>query len=252
LCETTDYAVKLLKHEHRNDPAAVRLMQREAFVGRDVGHPNLIPVLAASTDGPPFYLVTPLLRGATLGEIIRTRGPLDTPSALWFARQTAEALHELHKRGWLHADVKPDNIFVAANGHATLYDLGLCRRISERVGSSEVLAGTPAYLPPEAFCAHVNMASSSDVYSLGVTLHQSLTGRLPFAYDDPQELIAAIQSATPPDPRHVVPHLSPRVVRLLRSLLAKIPMRRPTASELVDWLVDLEIDTFEERAPEIA
>jgi serine/threonine protein kinase len=245
--EYADYAVKRLKAEYEQDPAAGRQLRQEARVARDVEHPHLISVLAARIDAPPFYIVTPYAGGGTLGNILSTRKRLATPLALWFARQLAEALQALHQQGWLHTDVKPDNVLVAVNGHATLCDLGNARPSDSAGTGQKMLAGTPAYLAPEAYTSSNEWTAASDIFSLGVTLYQMVTGQLPYSHKDPAELANAVLNDRPPDPRRIVPQISPRVARLLRTMLAKNALRRPTGSELIDWLVDLEITSFDER-----
>ena len=138
-----DYAIKLLKPEYRNDRVAVGLLQREATVGRELAHPHLISILAGNTDRPPFYLVTPHLPGSTLRALLRKVGKLETPAALWLARQTAEALQAMHQQGWLHCDIKPENISVAANGFVTVCDLGFARRGDRRPHSDSSRRARP-------------------------------------------------------------------------------------------------------------
>jgi serine/threonine-protein kinase len=166
--------------------------------------------------------------------------------ALWLARQAAEGLAVLHEAGWLHADVKPDNLFVCENGHAILLDLGLSRRIARR-SQEEPLATTLAYAAPELFTPHVPIGTASDVYSLGITLYEMLIGDRPFPHDDATELAAAHLTGVMPDPRRVLPQLALRVSRLLRQMLAKDPLRRPALPELIDRLCELEIELFDDR-----
>ena len=246
-CPHADYAVKVLRPEHEQDPVAIGLLRREAAVGRRVVHPHLVSVLAAHTEAPPFYIVTPCLEGATLRDTIRFAGRLDVPHALWLVRQAAEAMRELHRHGWLHNDIKPDNVFVGVTGHVTLLDLGLCSPLRRGLAGAAAVAGSPAYAAPELHFAHAAASAACDIYSLGVTLYESLTGGVPFPQSSEEELRAAVLTRVPPDPRRVAPSVSSRVARLLRRLLAKDPLRRPDADELVDWLAELEIETFDER-----
>ena len=119
------YVVKVLRKEWWRDPQAIDMQRREAWVGSKVSHPNLLPVLSASVEEPPFYLVTPKLDGATLAQLIVDHGRLGVPLALWIARQVADGLAALFDAtGMIHTDVKPANILVSPAGHATLIDFG--------------------------------------------------------------------------------------------------------------------------------
>src|SRR5262249_20352353 len=110
------YVVKLLRKEWWRDPAAIEVQRREAWVGGQVSHPNLVPVLSASVKKPPFYVVTPKLDGVSLAQILTEEGRLDVPLALWIARQIADGLVALFDAtGMIHTDVKPANILVSAS-----------------------------------------------------------------------------------------------------------------------------------------
>ncbi len=245
--ETADYVVKVLKSHCQDDPVAIQLLQREAFIAGQVRHPHLTSILSAHTDSVPRFVVMPYVDGISLADALQGAGRFVVPQALWIARQTAEALQALHEAGWLHGDVKPANVIVSANGHATLADLGLARRLDTARSSAEALTGSMSYACPETFNPNVPFGPGSDVYSLGITLFELLTGSRPFNDTDPTELAAAHLTRLMPDPRLAVPQLSPRVSRLLREMLAKTPLRRPTMPELVERLVDLEVETFSER-----
>jgi serine/threonine protein kinase len=242
----SDYAVKVAKPSV--DPAlALQLLRREARVGQSLSHPHLACVLAAHLRRAPHYLLMPFIAGVSLQTVLTVGAPLPLPHALWIARQVAEALQALHEHGWLHGDVKPANILVASDGHATLRDLSLAVR-AEEANAEEALTGTLVYAAPEVFGTVLQRGPASDVYSLGVTLYQLLTGELPFPAGSAAELAQAHLHEPPPDPRLHNPRVTNRLARLLKKLLAKQPAQRPTGAALVAWLADLEIDTFGERS----
>jgi serine/threonine-protein kinase len=241
------YVVKLLRKEWWRDSEAIEAQRREAWVGSQVSHPNLLPVLSASVKEPPFYVVMPKLEGASLAQILTEQGRLDVPVALWIARQTAEALSALFDAtGMIHSDVKPANILVSPTGHATLLDFGFAQSPSEgRHWSARPIAGTLAYIAPEMVTSALAADTRADVYSLGVTLYEMLAGRRPFESDDPGELASLQREAKPADVRQHRPDLPEAVALLLQSMLAKDPLRRPdSARELARRLVRLEIDSF--------
>lgn len=241
------YVVKLLRKEWWRDPQAIEVQRREAWVGSQVSHPNLVPVLSASVKEPPFYVVSPKLEGASLAQILTEQGRLDIPVALWIARQVADGLAALFDAtGMIHSDVKPANILVSASGHATLLDYGFAQSPSEgRHWSTRPIAGTLAYIAPEMVTSALAADPRADVYSLGVTLYEMLAGRRPFESDDPGKLATLQRETKPVDVRQHRPDLPEPVAALLHSMLAKDPLRRPdTARELAQRLVRLEIDSF--------
>jgi len=243
-----DYAVKVARVEGSAGACAQTLITREATVGRVVVHPHLIAVLAAQLDTAPCYLVMPLLQGATLQAVLAACGPLPAPQALWIVRQIAESLETLHQAGWIHADIKPGNIHVSPSGHATLIDLGFAlRRGSPECAPGAALRGTLRYTAPEMISSAVAVDERSDIYSLGITLYELLTGEPPFIDEDPGRLMLAHLQRPVPNPRRRLPGLHHGVHALLRGMLAKEPLRRPSAAELIRQLVTLEIATLAER-----
>jgi serine/threonine-protein kinase len=242
-----DYVVKCIEAAHRNNPLAVGMLQREAFVGRSVSHPHLAPVLAAHVDAPPYYFVMPRLEGATLARTLADAVRLEAAEALWIARQTAEALAAMHDAGWRHGDVKPANLFLAASGHVTLIDLGFAGRIPQRRQADEPICGTPAYTAPECLSPAHAVTRQADVYSLGVTLFEMLAGERPFGGDEAEQLVVAHAQNAARDVRHLVPTVPKDVSQLVRRMLAKEPLRRPSTSELVAQLIRLEIECFDVR-----
>jgi serine/threonine-protein kinase len=244
------YVVKVLRKEWWRDPQAIEMQRREAWVGSKVSHPNLLPVLSASVQEPPFYLVTPKLDGMPLAQLIAERAPLAVPLALWIARQVADGIDALFEAtGMIHTDVKPANILVSTAGHATLIDFGFVQTPAEASRwATRPLAGTLAYIAPEMVTSALAAGPRSDIYSLGVTLYEMLSGRRPWDSDDPGELATLHREAKPADLRALRPDVPPSVAEVVHAMLAKDALRRPaSARELASRLVRLEIDCFSLR-----
>lgn len=235
--------------QYEDDPLALSAMRREAEVGRHTSHPNLVPILEASLDTRPPHLVMPRLEGAPLGTVIERVGCLVVPQALWIARQLAQALTHLHSQGWIHGDIKPANVIVSREGHATLVDLGSALRPNESFyDRGRPLVGTLHFVAPELLTSAMRTAPASDLYSLGITLFQMLTAQLPFSEPDPARLVEAHLRQTPPTLNSFRRGLPTGVEELVRRLLAKDPLRRPSSAEaLVDELANLEIELLESR-----
>jgi len=246
--QPASYAVKVLRPEWQDDSRGLATLARATLVGRKVSNPHLVPILAAQLVEPPYYVTMPFLEGVPLNEKLRAQGQLDLPVAFWIARQVAQGLEALHQGGWMHCDVKPGNILVSSRGHATLIDLGFARPLEEKgsIADRPVL-GTIQYLAPEMLYSALGGDIRSDVYSLGVTLFEMLTGRVPFDAEDIAELANQHRQELPGDLRSLVPHLPTRAARLAHQMLAKEPLRRPSLADLVNRLAALEIETFAER-----
>jgi serine/threonine-protein kinase len=192
----------------------------------------------------------PWLEGATLDERLAAGQRFDLPQVLWIARQAAEALDALNQAGWMHGDVKPGNIMISPEGHATLLDLGFARR-GDETGSAvdRCVLGTFHYIAPEFLTSTLRADIRSDIYSLGGVLFRILTGRLPFESADLADLASQHKQSLPPNLHRLVPHLPAGVARLVHNMLAKDPLRRPQSPrELIEILARLEIECFSERS----
>src|SRR5262249_19783581 len=145
-------------------------------------HPHLVEILYAHVTRPPYFLVLELLPGESVRQRLQREYRIDVATALWIARQTAEALACLHRAGFVHSDVKPDNIHLVDNGTAKLLDLGFAHRPGEnaRLLEQGYVLGTANYLAPELCGFDPNADQSADVFSLGVALFEMLTGKLPY------------------------------------------------------------------------
>jgi len=247
--ETALCAVKLPRPDWADQPIAVKLLQREARAALAVAHPSLVRVINAHVLAPPHYLALAMLAGESLRRRLRRDYRLDMESALWIVRQIAEALAALHRKGFIHGDVKPDNIRLVADGHAVLLDLGFAHRAGENASLLEAgyILGTVDYLAPELCGPEPHDEPRSDIFSLGVTFFELLAGGLPFPPGTVIEVMRRRQTDAPKSLFDCLEHAPRGLAHLLSRMLAPEPQDRPSASALVHELVGLEISTLAGR-----
>ena len=250
-CSSTnpaDYAIKQLRPERTDDPLARKVLAREITIGQQVSHPNLSPVLDAGITQQRPYLVMPLLSGISLQKLCCQQPLISITQAAWVLRQISQGIATLHQHGWIHADIKPGNVMLATDGHATLIDFGLARRIgSDDCAVGSPFVGTLSYAAPEMISSTMPIGPQVDVYSLGVTTFELLSGKTPFPDLPSQDLAAAHLHDHPPAVRRWVPGLQREISQLLQAMLAKRPVDRPTLPEVIGAFIRLEVETFAER-----
>lgn len=250
-----DYVLKVLREDVRDVALARQTLQRDALVAGEVCHPRLAAVLATHLATPPYYLAAPFLEGITLGGLLESLEGrsesvryLPLGRTLWIVRQLAEGLAELHRRGWLHGDLKPANVILNRRGEATLFDFGLARRLnSPECRAVDAWYGTLRYAPPESFVPQRGLTAASDVYSLGLMLFELLTNVSPLAGVPADDVPRAHLERPLPDLADFRRDLPRTLVQLVRQMTAKEPLRRPTDEELVRSLTRMEIECFAEQ-----
>lgn len=247
-CDDT-FAVKLLRGDWEDQPVAIKLLQREARACLAVQHPRLVKLHHAHVTRPPYYLVMEMLQGESLRRRLRRDYSLPVSTALWIARQVAEALAALHRKGFLHGDVKPDNIRLVADGEAILLDLGFAHRPGENANLLDAgyVLGTANYLAPELCGPDPRDDMRSDIFSLGVTLFEMLTGQLPFPAGSVEDTMRRHQTDEPLDIRDHNVDLPRGLAELMDRLLTRDPLKRPRAGTLVNECINLEIATLGQR-----
>jgi eukaryotic-like serine/threonine-protein kinase len=232
-------AIKVLRPE-RADPAAQSRLLREAQIAAQFRHDHVVTVYAVSltTDGLP-YLVMEYLPGPTLAALIHTQHHLEPREAAAIAAQAADGLAAAHAAGLIHRDVKPSNIILdGLGGRPKLLDFGLARwhAGASLLTQEGTLAGTPTYMSPEQVQGLRNIDGRADVYGLGITLYEALTGEAPFR-GTPAAVLRQVLEEEPRPPRQ----LNDAVPRELETICLKAVAREPgrryqTAGEMADDL----------------
>jgi len=206
---------------------------REARAASALDHPNLVTVHdLGETPGGELYLVTALYEGETLRERL-SRGPLDFDTARAVALGVARGLAAAHRAGILHRDVKPANIFLTTAGETKLLDFGIARIVGES-GPTKTgqVPGTPAYMAPEQVLGDP-LDERVDLWGLGATLYEMLSGRRAFPGDGDQAVINSVLQRDPDPLSRWRPDAPPELSNLVARLLAKHPADRPTSAEAV-------------------
>ncbi|MGF1507256.1 MAG: protein kinase [Anaerolineae bacterium] len=234
-------AVKVLPREFTHNPHFKERFEREAQAIAQLEHSAIVPVYDYGEDDGRAFLVMRLMQGGTLADRINA-GALDPEDIADILDQVAAALDVAHKRGIIHRDVKPGNVLFDEHGDAFISDFGLVK-IGETASSltGSMIVGTPAYMAPEMSQAG-GLTSLVDVYALGVTLYQILTGELPYQADTPLGTMLAHAVEPIPDIMQTRPETDPAVARVVRQGMSKQPANRyQTAKQIaVDFRSALE------------
>lgn len=174
-------AVKVLKPEFREDTTFIKKFRSEAQAAAGLTHPNIVNVFDVGDDGGVYYIVMELIEGITLKEYISKKGRLSIKEATSIAIQVSMGLEAAHNHGIVHRDVKPQNIIISTDGKVKVTDFGIARAASSNTISSNVM-GSVHYSSPEQVRGGYS-DEKSDIYSLGITLYEMVTGRVPFDGD---------------------------------------------------------------------
>lgn len=232
-------ALKLPVPAVAENPVLLQRFQEEFRVGNLLNHPGLIRALELGREGPTYYLVMELVDGRDLWQRLQEGGPLSEPEAVRILVQVAEGLHEAHRHGIIHRDVKPDNVLLGADGKAKIGDLGLIKDLEGELGLTQTRRGlgTPNFMAPEQFGDARHAGVACDIYSLGATLYTAVTGALPFHGRSLAATLKKKQNNDLKPPRQIVPALSERLEWvILRSVQANPAQRYASCPEFIQAL----------------
>ncbi len=246
-------AVKELPEEFASDPVLRERFLREVRMAASFSHPNIVPVYAVEDDGQSLAFVMGYVEGESLADRVRRSGPLSAREAVRLLLDVAYALAYAHGRGVVHRDIKPDNIMIErTTGRALLMDFGVARSISAapsaQAGMTRVgeVVGTPEYMSPEQATGEA-IDGRSDLYSLGLTAHFAVTGRIAFSGDSAARILVRQLTETLPGITTLRPDLPGVLAAAIDRCLAKEREHRFTdAAALIEAL-----DAAQAAAPEI-
>ena len=223
---------------------------REPRLLASLNHPNIVTVITAEKQDNVFFIVMEYVPGETLETIVIERGALDLGTALDYTCQIANAVEHAHKQGVIHRDLRPANVFVTEKGVLKVGDFGTSRFLEIAAHGTTVI-GSPPYMAPEQFEGRAVFAS--DLYSLGITMYQMLTGVLPYDTPAPADLdrLRRGELITPPRQRQPsVPQVIDDIV--MRALSAGVASRYQRAEDLVHDLLQARRELVRRPLPAAA
>ena len=229
-------AIKVLPQHFMHDPNFLQRFEREVKTIARLQHPRILPVYDyGEFDGRP-YIVMAYMPGGTLADLIKS-GEMELEAIVKLVHQIAEGLDHAHKEGVVHRDFKPSNVLIDQSNNAFLADFGIAKVSESTVAlTGSGVVGTPAYMAPEMATDGI-VTPQVDVYALGVTLYQMLTGKFPFQGDTPLRVMMAHANDPIPDILSERPDLPAPLAAVVSKALAKDPMDRyQTAGELAKAL----------------
>ncbi len=205
---------------------------REARLLAALDHPNIVRIVTAEKQENVFFIVMDFVPGETLEDVVAREGALDVALALDYTCQISNAVDHAHRQGVLHRDLRPSNILVSEAGQLKVADFGTSRFLEIAAHGSTVI-GSPPYMAPEQFRGEAVLAS--DVYSLGVTMYQMLTGVLPYDTPTPADLERLRRGELVTPPRLKNPKI-PKAINdvVMKAMAPEIHARYQRAGELLD------------------
>ncbi|HSJ64995.1 MAG TPA: protein kinase [Gemmatimonadaceae bacterium] len=246
VAKTTDLTrrvvVKVLPPEMSAEIVAERF-RREIDVAAQLQHPHIVSLLEVGQSDELLCFAMPYIEGESLRERIEREHALPVGLAVRLWREVLDALSYAHGRGVVHRDIKPENILLSGR-HAMVTDFGVARALGAastsagRLTSTGVTLGTPAYMAPEQAAGDARVDPRADLYASAVVAWEILAGRHPFAGLNPQELLAAHVTRTPPSLLEARPSVPPALAALVERCLAKNAADRPSSADEVIAALD--------------
>lgn len=237
-------AIKMLSSRAAAQPEVVSRFQREAKLSAAMQHNHVVGVYDCGMDRGVHFLLMEFVDGTTLAGLTEEAetGRLDAKTATGYIRQVAEALSYAHGKDIIHRDIKPANILVSRSGVAKLADLGLAKQLDADDGAGLTMQGmalgSPAYMPPEQIRNARDAGRTADIYALGATWYQTVSGKLPFDGKNSTEVLTKVLREQPPPLAQLVPDLPANVRELIERMMDKDAAKRPQSADELIQLID--------------
>jgi serine/threonine-protein kinase len=242
--------VKMLRPAFAGNPDLMRRVRREVEVARRVFHPGIVPVIDHGTlyDGSP-YLVMRHMRSESLSSYLRRCGPIGPEQVAVIVARLTSVLHSVHRHGYVHRDIKPEHILLNRGPYGELdlhlLDFGVCAAdtapAEERARERGRVYGTPSYASPEQASGNPDVDARADLFGVGVTMFEALTGKLPFNGPDVTSVLRRIIREDAPRAQLYAPHLCEQMNGVIAKLLSRNPSARYSSARalmraLEPWL----------------
>jgi len=217
-------AVKVLKSEFCEDKGFVSKFKIEAQSAAGLAHPNIVNVYDVGEDQGIYYIVMELIEGITLKKYIEKKGKLPVKDAISIAIQVAQGIEAAHNNHIVHRDIKPQNIIISREGKVKVTDFGIARAASANTINSNAMGSVHYISPEQARGGYID--EKSDIYSLGITLYEMITGRVPFEGDSTVTIALQHIQEEIPSAKMFVPDLPVSVAKIIEKCAQKKPERR--------------------------
>ena len=242
--------IKVLLEDFRNNREHIGYLRQEFIVGEKLEHKHIIKINDFASDRGIYYLAMEWFPAPNMKHLIRHEFEQTLPKIPNLIEQMGEALAYLNEHGWVHRDIKPDNYLVSETGHVKLIDFALAQKskggLAKLLNPKTKIQGTRSYMSPEQIRGGA-LDSRSDLYSLGCTIFELLSGKPPFTGSNANELLMKHIKTSPPTLEAANNNVTPEFGDLIRQAMAKKPNDRPKS--VTDFLTQFRMVKIFRRAP---